>query len=154
LKLAGAALPKNIQGQVILGLGAQQRKYVFGARDRCDETVDRIRSVRNDRYKYIRNFMPERPYTQPNAYKERSYPALAVMKRLHGEGKLTPEQELFMAPQRPPEEFYDLKTDPHEVHNLATSPGNEKELRELRAALQTWMTECDDRPDKHGALRK
>src|SRR5207248_10085406 len=101
LQLAGVDLPRNMQGQVFLGPGAKERKYIFGARDRYDETVDRIRSVRADRYKYIRNYMPERAYTQPNAYKERAYPALAVMKRLHSEGKRTPAQELFMAPRKP-----------------------------------------------------
>jgi len=109
LKLAGVTLPEKMQGQDFLGAGAKPRKYIFGARDRCDETVDRIRSVRDGRYKYIRNFMPEHPYTQPNAYKERAYPALAVMKRLHSEGKLDDAQELFMAPQKPEEELYDLK---------------------------------------------
>jgi arylsulfatase A-like enzyme len=154
LKQAGVDLPPNMQGQVFLGPGAKGRKYIFGARDRCDETVDRIRSVRDDRYKYIRNYMPERPYTQPNAYKERAYPALAVMKRLHSEGKLTPAQELFMAPRKPDEELYDLKNDPHEIHNLATSPKHQKPLHSLRDALQRWMVECDDRPDKHGQPRK
>jgi arylsulfatase A-like enzyme len=154
LKLAGAALPKNMQGRDFLAPDAQPRKYIFGARDRCDETVDRIRSVRDDRYKLIHNFMPERPYTQPNAYKERAYPALAVMKRLHSEGKLTPEQELFMAPQRPPDELYDLQADPHELRNLAQSPNHQDILKGLRAELEKWMKECDDRPDKHGAMRK
>ena len=110
--------------------------------------------IRTDRYKYIRNFMPERPYTQPNEYKERAYPALAVLKRLHAEGKLTPEQELFMAPRKPEEELYDLKNDPHEVHNLADSRNHQTVLRELRDALEKWMAECDDRPDKHGEFRK
>jgi arylsulfatase A-like enzyme len=154
LVLAGVTLPKNMQGQDFLGANAKGRKYIFGARDRCDETVDRIRSVRDDRYKYIRNYMPERPYTQPNAYKERQYPALAVLKRLHAEGKLTPEQELFMADTRPLEEFYDLEADPHEVHNLTNSPEHAKKLKELRDAMEAWMKECDDREDKHGAMRK
>src|SRR5205807_2188636 len=87
LEIAG--LQPKLQGQPFFGAAARKRKYIFGARDRCDETVDRIRSVRDERYKYIKNFMPERPYTQRNAYKERAYPALAVMKRLHAEGKLT-----------------------------------------------------------------
>lgn len=154
LKLAGVTLPKNMQGQVFLGEGATQRKYVFGARDRCDETVDRIRSVRDDRYKYIHNFMPERPWTQKNNYKERAYPALKVMKDLHAEGKLTPAQELFMADHKPDEELYDLKTDPDEIHNIASSPKHQKKLDELRDVLKKWMAECDDRPDKHGELRK
>ncbi len=154
LKLAGVNLPKNIQGQIFLGEGATKRKYIFGARDRCDETVDRIRSVRGDRYRYIRNFMPEVPWTQPNNYKERSYPALTVMRELHAQGKLTPAQELFMADRKPDEELYDLKTDPDELHNLANSPKHQKKLNELREVLQKWMAECDDRTDKHGEFRK
>lgn len=153
LHLAGVKLPRTIQGQVVLGSDAKERKYVFGARDRCDETVDRIRSVRDDRYKYIRNFMPERPYTQKNNYKERQYPVLALMKELHTQGKLTPEQELFMAPRKPEEEFYDLKNDPHELHNLAGDPSQQKRIKNLRKVLAAWMKECDDRPDKHGPVR-
>ena len=147
-------LPTNTQGQVFLGPGAKERQYIFAARDRCDETVDRIRSVRDAHYKYIRNFMPDRPYTQPNAYKERAYPALAVMKRLHAQGKLTPAQELFMAARKPDEELYDLKNDPNEIHNLAALPEYKAVLQELRDALEKWMAECDDRADKHGEFRK
>jgi len=154
LRIAGVTLPTNMQGRAFLEPVVAPRKYIFGARDRCDETVDRIRSVRDDHFKYIRNFMPERPYTQPNAYKERAYPALKVLKRLHAEGKLTPAQELFMADKKPEEELYDLKTDPDEIHNLAASPEHQKMLGELRDALKAWMVECDDRPDKHGEFRR
>jgi arylsulfatase A-like enzyme len=59
-----------------------------------------------------------------------------------------------MAPQKPPEELYDLKADPHELHNLAHSTAHEMVLKDLREALRKWMDECDDRPDKHGAMRK
>ena len=112
LHLAGVKLPSNMQGQEFLGPDARERKYIFGARDRCDETIDRIRTVRTQRYSYIRNFHPERPYTQTNAYKERSYPVLGLMKQLHAEGKLTPAQQLFMAPRKPAEELFDLAADP------------------------------------------
>ncbi|MDB6029215.1 MAG: arylsulfatase family protein, partial [Verrucomicrobiales bacterium] len=154
LHLADVKLPANMQGQVFLGPKAKERKYIFGARDRCDETVDRIRSVRDDRYKLIRNFMPELPYTQPNKYKQRAYPVLALMKQLHAQGKLTPEQELFMAPRKPEEELYDLKNDPHELHNLAGSSKHQKILGTLRDALAKWMKECNDLPDRHGAPRE
>jgi len=154
LRIAGVTLPTNMQGRAFLEPGVNPRKYIFGARDRCDETEDRIRSVRDDRYKYIRNFMPDRPYTQPNAYKERAYPALKVLKRLHDEGKLTPAQELFMAPKKPEEELYDLKTDSHEIRNLSSSPEHQKILRELREVLEKWMLECDDRQGKHGEFRQ
>src|SRR5262249_4065727 len=135
LALSGLTLPTNIQGRIFLGSKASKREYIFGARDRCDETVDRIPSVRDARYKYIRNFMPEPPYAQRNAYKERAYPALAVMKQLHAEGKLTAEQELFMADRKPDEELYDLQTDPHEVHNLASAKDHEAVRKRLSDAL-------------------
>lgn len=32
------------------------RRYAFAARDRIDETVQRIRSVHEERYHYIRTF--------------------------------------------------------------------------------------------------
>jgi arylsulfatase A-like enzyme len=153
LKLAGVTLPKKMQGQVFVGEGAAKRKYIFGARDRCDETVDRIRSVRDERFRYIRNFMPERPYTQANNYKERQYPALQVMKELHAAGKLIQAQELFMAPRKPEEEFYDLKNDPDEIQNRAGLPEYDAELKRFRKVLEKWMAECDDRADRHGEVR-
>jgi uncharacterized sulfatase len=145
LALAGLPIPKRMDGQSFLGPHAKFRSEIFGARDRCDETVDRIRSVRTERYKLIRNYYPERPYTQPNAYKEKQYPVLNLMKQLHAAGKLTPEQELFMAPRRPAEELYDLETDPDEIHNLAGDVAHQKIQDELRARLDRWIADTHDR---------
>lgn len=145
LALAGMAVPQGLDGQPFLGPNAKTRTEIFGARDRCDETVDRIRSIRTERYKLIRNYYPDRPYTQKNAYKERQYPVLNLMKQLHAEGKLTREQELFMAPRRPAEELYDLQADPEEIHNLAASPEHRKTLKDLEARLDRWITETHDR---------
>ena len=66
--------------------------------DRCDETVFRFRTVRDDRYRYIRNFTPDRPFLQPNDYKERSYPVWNLIKELANEDKLTPVQAVLAAP--------------------------------------------------------
>lgn len=144
LALAGADVPKHMQGQVFLGPGARERKYLFAARDRCDETIDRIRSVQTTRYRHIRNFMPDRPYMQPNAYKEKSYPVWNLLKKLKAEGKLTPEQQFFTADRRPPEELYDLQSDPHEVKNLVDSPQHADMLKELRGALNKWIEDTKD----------
>ncbi len=96
LEVAGVTKPTTMQGEVFLGNGADSpRQYVFGARDRCDETVFRFRTVRDTRYRYIRNFTPERPFLQPNAYKERSYPVWNLLKELHAKGKLTPTQAVL-----------------------------------------------------------
>src|SRR5207249_6135252 len=122
LALAGIAKPEKMQGEIFLGDQAgPPREYVFGARDRCDETVFRFRTVRDRRYRYIRNFTPERPFLQTNDYKERSYPVWNLLKELHAQGKLTPAQAFLTAPTMPAEELYDLEADPHEIRNLATS---------------------------------
>ncbi|MDP8244427.1 MAG: sulfatase [Candidatus Hinthialibacter antarcticus] len=144
LHLAGAPVPEVLQGQLFLGENAKPRHSIVAARDRCDETMDRIRCIRTKEFKYIRNFMPERPYLQINRYKEASYPVLRLMRRLYKEGKLTPAQEHFMAQKRPKEELYDLRNDPHEVHNLADSPAHQTTLLKMRAQLDQWIVETND----------
>ena len=74
LTMAGAEIPKEMQGRPMLAAKGQpqpeRRKYVFSARDRMDETLDRIRAVRDDRYRLVRNFHPELPYAQRIQYGE------------------------------------------------------------------------------------
>jgi len=151
LKIAGIEPPGYMEGKVFLKRCSagkwepvQNRQYVIAARDRCDETVDRIRCVRTKRYKYIRNFMPERPYTQKNAYKERAYPMLGLMKKLNAQGKLTPVQALFMAPRKPDEELYDLEKDPYEINNLAGSARYGTILEQMRRILDEWIEQTGD----------
>lgn len=147
LSIAGVAKPVGMQGRVFLGIHAEaRREYAFGARDRCDETVFRLRTVRDARYRYIRNFTPERPFLQPNAYKEHSYPVWNLLKALDAQGQLTQAQKALTAPTMPSEELYDLETDPQEIHNLATSDVEEhqKVLSRLRAVLEQWVEDTHD----------
>src|SRR5205823_11232343 len=104
------------------------------------------RTVRDARYRYLRNFMPERPFLQPNAYKERSYPVWNLLKELHAQGKLTPTQAFLTAPHMPPEELYDLENDPHEIKNLVNSkdPEHQAVLARLRVVLAQWIEESND----------
>jgi arylsulfatase A-like enzyme len=145
LSLAGAPKPPQMQGEIFLGDQAgPPRQHVFGARDRCDETVFRFRTVREVRYRYIRNFTPERPFLQANEYKEKSYPVWNLFKELHAAGKLTPAQEFLCAPSMPAEELYDLQADPHEIRNLARSAEHREALERLRVALDRWIEESND----------
>jgi len=145
LALAGAEKPPRMQGRVFLGERAEApRDYVFGARDRCDETVFRFRTVRDKRYRYIRNFTPDRPFLQANDYKERQYPVWNLLKQLHEEGKLTPEQDALCQPTMPAEELYDLQADPYEVKNLVDSDEHRDVLARLRAELRRWIEESHD----------
>jgi N-sulfoglucosamine sulfohydrolase len=59
IEIAGAAKPSGMQGRIFLGEHCEpDRDYIFGYRDRCDMTVMRIRTVRDRRWRYIRNFTP------------------------------------------------------------------------------------------------
>ncbi len=145
LQLAGVAPPAMMQGRVFAGpAAAPEPQFAFSARDRCDETVDRIRCVRDKRWKLIRNFLPERPYAQRNHYKDTSYPALQVIRQLHAEGRLQGVAAQWMAPKRPNYELYDLETDPHEVANLAGSPEHAETLARMQGRLNTWIEESND----------
>lgn len=145
LDLAGVEKPANMQGRILFGPRAEPaRDYVFAARDRCDETVFRIRTVRDARYRYIRNFMPERPFLQTNQYKERQYPVVALMRQLHAEGKLDAIQEVLMTAHRPAEELYDTQADPYEIHNLADSPEHRHIKRRLKEQLDSWIETSND----------
>ncbi|WP_422925270.1 sulfatase-like hydrolase/transferase [Singulisphaera sp. PoT] len=145
LALAGIPIPAKMQGKDILASSYQPRTAVFSARDRCDETVDHIRSVRTAEFKYIRNYLPERPHLQPNRYKDNK-PIVKRLRELHAEGKLDPLQEaLLFAPKRPSEELYDLKADPQELKNLSAEPQHQKTLESLRSQLRRWEEATGDR---------
>jgi uncharacterized sulfatase len=144
LSIADVKVPEEMQGQVILGSKqAAQRKYIFAARDRMDETHDRIRTVRDKHFQYIRNFHPELPYAQRIAYME-LMPTMNVWRKLHAEGKLNAVQDQFFAATKPREELYHVDTDPDEVKNLAGDPRYKDKLEVLRAALDRWINETKD----------
>ena len=147
LAITGVPKPVKMQGRTFLGEHTEApRETVFGTRDRCDETVMRIRSVRDARWRYIRNFTPGTSFLAPNAYKERQYPVWNLLKELHAQGRLTPAQEFLCQPRMPDEELYDLDTDPHEIKNLAASaaPEHQAALKRLRGVLEKWIEEVGD----------
>lgn len=147
LALAGLKKPGNMQGQVFLGAQAEPpREYVFGARDRCDMTVFRFRTVRDRRYRYIRNFTPDRPFLQTNNYKEKQYPVWNLIKQLAAEDKLTPVQAVLAKPTMPEEELYDMETDPFQIKNLVSSnkPADREALERLRDVLEDWIKDTND----------
>ena len=143
LSLAGIDLPKGMEARPLFGDHAAERPFVVSARDRCDETVDHIRSIRQDHFKYIRNYLPQRPYLQPCVYKDKK-PFMPVIRQLHAEGKLNQAQSLIMAAVRPAEELYDLNEDPWELNNLALNPRYRDRLQSFRMTLANWEQETGD----------
>jgi len=151
IDIAGAPKPPKMQGRIFLGTHTEApREHVFGTRDRCDETVMHIRSVRDEHYRYILNFTPETPFLAANAYKEKQYPVWNLLKKLHKEGKLTPAQEFLCQEHMPKEELYNMDADPFEIHNLAESEDakDHAELKQLRGVLDRWVIDVDD----HGRI--
>ena len=144
LSLAGIEPPEEMDGRIFLGTEREpEPPYIFAARDRMDETYDRIRAVRDRRYKYIRNFHPELPYAQRISYME-EMPTMQEWRRLHRAGELEGAQQLFFAETKPREELYDTEQDPHEIRNLAADPAYGAKLKQMRQALDEWMHETDD----------
>jgi arylsulfatase A-like enzyme len=143
LALAGIEIPAYMESRDLFAPGFEPREHVISARDRCDYTIDRIRSVRTRRFHYIRNFMLDRPYMQPN-YRD-AWEITRTMRTLHAEGKLDPIQDRFWSDERPGEELYDLETDPHEIDDLADRSEFAGELERHRAILEDWIRATDDK---------
>lgn len=144
LNLAGIPIPAHMQGIPFLGGSLPApREYIYGARDRMDERYDIIRSVRDKRYRYIRNYEPWKTYYQYMNTPEKGA-TMREIRRVHQAGKLPPEARLFMADRKPLEELYDLKNDPHEINNLADDPKCAAILARLRKAHFQWVRDTKD----------
>lgn len=144
LAAAGLPLTATLQGHDLFAAEYEPRAYAFAARDRCDETTENIRSLRSERFLYIRNYHPARPHLQPNAYKDNK-DIVRVLRREHEAGTLPELSEtlLFAAP-RPVEELYDYVEDPHQTRNLASDPAHAATLATRRAALDETLIQTRD----------
>lgn len=147
LGIAGVPRPVGMQSRIFLGQSVDPpRQYAFSARDRIDETINRIRSVRDARYRYIRNYMPQQGFASLNRYKEKCFLVIPLMRELDAQGKLAGPAADLLRPLAP-EQLFDIQTDPHEIKNLADSqqPEHREALVRLRTALDVWITETGDR---------
>lgn len=144
LNLAGVEIPKVMQGRPFLGPNLPpEREYVYAARDRMDERYDIIRAVRDKRYKYIRNYEPWKTYYQYMNTAEKGA-TMRELRTMHEQGELPPQAERYFAPTKPTEELYDLRTDPHELKNLADSLEHRDVLKRMRQAHLDWVMETRD----------
>lgn len=143
LALAGIPSPEYLQGMDLFAEDVAPREYMYAARDRCDETVDVIRCVRTERFKYIRNFMSHLPHAQPNRYKDGKQ-MIQTMRQLHADGALNELQARVFVQPRPIEELYDLQNDPHELVNLANSDSHAELRQRLRGKLEEWLQSSGD----------
>ncbi|MFH1719398.1 MAG: sulfatase-like hydrolase/transferase [Planctomycetota bacterium] len=143
LSIIGMEPPKWMQGRAFAGKHVTKApEYMFGFRGRMDERYDMVRAVTDGRYVYLRQYMPHKIYGQYIAYMFQT-PTTQKWKQLYDEGKLNAAQRRFWE-RKPPEELYDLQTDPDEVKNLADSPEHKEVLQRLRKVQQQWVRDIRD----------
>jgi uncharacterized sulfatase len=152
LAVAGVPVPEymharplfDAQGQAC----AEPRQYIFGHRDRMGETEDTVRTVRDARFHYMRNYHPDRPYMQHQEYADQTSTWKELRRLRFAEAQqltqgllpslASPAQRHFLATTKPVEELYDVLVDPHEITNLAADPAYSEDLQRLRDELDRW----------------
>ena len=143
LSLAGLEIPRHMQGYAFAGpKNAGPRRYVYCFRNRMDERYDMVRTVRDKRYRYMRNYMPHLIYGQHVEYMFQMRSMQAWEKAYQG-GKLSGPQKFFWE-EKPTEELYDLETDRYEVRNLAGSREHREVLERMRTALRKHVLDIRD----------
>ncbi len=143
LGAAGLPVPIEMEGRDVFSDDYQPRDFVIAARDRADYTIDKIRAVVTPRFKYLRNYLVDRPYMQPNYRDSRDFSV--VIQEYRKAGKMNEDQLAFYGDDRPEEELYDLSSDPHEIRNLADDPRFTKVLKQHRQLLENWIAKTGDR---------
>lgn len=138
LSLAGVEAPEYIKGVPFIGTDTEKREYVFASEDRHDDLKDRHRAVRDKRFKYIRNFMPENPLLRHIGFRD-FQPTMQEIWRLYKEDKLTALQASYLEASQSHEELYDTDNDPHETLNLINRPEYNNDLNRLRTVMDTWL---------------
>lgn len=146
LSLAGIEPPTYVDGRAFLGeyAASTSRDYVHAAADRFDSEYDTIRAVRDKRFKYLRNFNPEKPYYLPLTYREQM-PVMQELLRMRDAGQLNETQAQWFRTSKEEEELFDTENDPYELNNLAGDTSYAEKLAELRNELDSWMSYIDDK---------
>lgn len=141
LAWAGVPQPKWMEGQDLFGVKVVPREFVATARDRCDQTIDRIRSIRTDRFRFTRNYMLDRVLMQPQYRDKKDY--LINLRESYADGSLDPKLAKIYFGERPYEELYDVIVDPHQMNNLIDDPKFAKEVARHRKLLDGWLAKGD-----------
>ncbi|MCH2178851.1 MAG: sulfatase [Mariniblastus sp.] len=141
LAWAGIDLPEWCEGQDLFADDFEPRTFVAGAKDRLDHTIDRVRTIRTDSFRYTRNYFLDRVLLQPQYRDNRPY--LQALRDAYADGTLDPKLAEIYFGERPAEELYDVVQDPAQIHNLAGDPRFAKTLKDHRKLLEDWLSKGD-----------
>jgi len=148
LEMAGLDRPDNLDGRsflsVLTGAATSHKEFVYGLQTtrgiHGGSDHYGIRSVRDTRFRYIRNLTPDATFqnaaTKDSTFK--TWQKMAAAGDAHAQ-RLTHDYQ-----HRPAEELYDCEADPWNRQNLANEPRLAKKLAELRTKLDAWMKQQGD----------
>jgi N-sulfoglucosamine sulfohydrolase len=143
LSIVGIPVPEYLQGNAFLGdQKTNNPDYVYMFRDRMDERYDMSRSVRDEKFRYIRNYMPFRPHGQHLEYLWLA-PSIRSWEAAYKNGECNEIQSRFWLP-KPAEELYDSENDPWEVNNLAGDPAYADVLLRMQNECTQWILRVRD----------
>ena len=149
LAWAGLEKPSWYEGRDLFAEGFQPRDFVASAKDRLDHTIDRVRTIRTDSFRYTRNYKLDRILLQPQ-YRD-GQPYLENLKELYASGELSDVHTKIFFGEREPEELYDVSKDPHQLVNLAKNPAYKQELQRHRKLLNQWLAKGDKGVEEESA---
>lgn len=152
IDIAGGEPLDNLDGKsfkdVLLGKQAAFRDKIYGTHTRDGNmNVFPQRCVRDARYKYILNLMPENRWTThftevegiPESHAE-------VWNSWVEKAETDPQtaQLIYLTQHHPVEELYDVTEDPYEFNNLAFRTEMRPTLEKMRTDVRHWMHAQND----------
>ena len=134
---------------VLFGKSDTHNKYAYGVHTQTNaigapKTGYPVRSVRNDRFKYIINENFEVMFSDHIVVADPERFFFSWREAADG-GDKTAKKLVDKYLFRPREELYDLQSDPFELNNLIAAPQHAETLEELKLELNRWMVQQGDR---------
>ncbi len=146
LELAGVEKPESEQGvsivPVLSDTSAVVREVAFSERN-WHVFQNHQRAVRTGDWLYIWNAWPER-YSVSGESASFQFTAVKELWEAAEAGKLTDAQALLTIKPQPAEMLFNVRSDPHQFHNLANSPESFSTLQRMRGLLHRWQEQTGD----------
>jgi arylsulfatase A-like enzyme len=141
LSWAGVDVPNWYEGQNLFSKNFKPRAFVAAHKDRLDHTIDRVRTIRTENYRYVRNYKLDRIFLQPQYRDSKNF--TKNLHYLYNSGRLSKVHKEIYFGERPAEELYNVSKDPSMIYNLVGNPTFSLELERHRKLLDEWLAVGD-----------
>ncbi len=151
IEFAGGTPPEGLDGRsfadVLRGKRTDHREAIYTTHSGDGNmNVYPIRALRTTDWKYILNLHPEFAHTTHIDQGAGAGDGWRYFREWVGAAKTNAAAATVVKRynERPREELYDLRADPHEQRNLAADPQHAARLAKMRAQLEAWMRDQGD----------